>query len=151
MSITAIPNPSAINSRAIQRFLFATNRRVIDAILRLSPLPSMLKQDAVLNWYTEDANKYLILHLWGSNMTKHGYIKFLGTAGGRFVVAKQLRSSAGTFISAKGKNVIVDPGPGTLVRSAASRPRIDVSKLEQSFLRMPIWTTQTMSMCLLMQ
>jgi len=57
-------------------------------------------------------------------------IKVLGTAGARFVVAKQLRSSAGTFIRLNGKHVILDPGPGTLVRMAKSKPAIDVTKLD---------------------
>ncbi len=56
-------------------------------------------------------------------------IKFLGTAGARFVVAKQLRSSSGTYIEAAGKKIILDPGPGTLVRMAKSRPKIDVMKI----------------------
>ncbi len=62
------------------------------------------------------------------------YIKFLGTAGARFVVAKQLRSSGGTFICAEGKNIILDPGPGTLVRCASSRPPIDVTKVDALLL-----------------
>lgn len=62
------------------------------------------------------------------------FIKFLGTAGARFVMAKQIRSSAGTFISMKGKNIILDPGPGTLVRLAASKPKIDVDKLDAIIL-----------------
>ena len=61
-------------------------------------------------------------------------IKFLGTAGARFVVAKQLRSSAGTWISLEGKNVLLDPGPGTLVRCAKSRPRLDPAKLDAIIL-----------------
>ncbi len=61
-------------------------------------------------------------------------IKFLGTAGARFVVAKQLRSSAGTFIRLSGKNIILDPGPGTLVRMAKSKPAIDVTKLDAIIL-----------------
>jgi len=65
---------------------------------------------------------------------KEDYIKFLGTAGARFVVAKQLRASGGVFLSAKGKMLIIDPGPGTLVRCATSRPPIDVSKLEAIIL-----------------
>ena len=52
-------------------------------------------------------------------------IKFLGTAGARFVVLKQVRSSAGTFLSINGRGIILDPGPGTLVRCAASRPKIE--------------------------
>lgn len=61
-------------------------------------------------------------------------IKFLGTAGARFVVARQLRSSAGTFLRLSGKNIILDPGPGTLVRMAKSRPGIDVTKLDAIIL-----------------
>ena len=57
-------------------------------------------------------------------------IKFLGTAGARFVVARQLRSSAGTFIRIQGKSIVFDPGPGTLVRLAKSKPPIDVTKLD---------------------
>jgi len=61
-------------------------------------------------------------------------IKFLGTAGARFVVAKQLRSSAGTWITLEGKNVLLDPGPGTLVRCAKSRPPLDPTELDAIIL-----------------
>jgi phosphoribosyl 1,2-cyclic phosphodiesterase len=63
-------------------------------------------------------------------MLDKDFIKFLGTAGARFVVARQLRSSAGVFLSLKGSNIILDPGPGTLVRCASSRPPIDPGKLD---------------------
>lgn len=46
------------------------------------------------------------------------------------MVAKQLRSSAGTFIRIAGKRVVLDPGPGTLVRLAKSKPAIDATKLD---------------------
>jgi len=62
------------------------------------------------------------------------FIKFLGTAGARFVVAKQLRSSAGVYMRMEGKNIILDPGPGTLVRCAKSKPAIDVTKLDAIIL-----------------
>ncbi|MEW5806543.1 MAG: MBL fold metallo-hydrolase [Acidobacteriota bacterium] len=62
------------------------------------------------------------------------FIKFLGTAGARYVVAKQLRSSAGVFLNLKGKKIILDPGPGTLVRCAASKPKIDVAALDAVIL-----------------
>jgi ribonuclease BN (tRNA processing enzyme) len=62
------------------------------------------------------------------------FIKFLGTSGGRVVMARQLRSSAGVYISFKNKKIILDPGPGTLVRMAASRPRIDVEELDAIIL-----------------
>lgn len=57
------------------------------------------------------------------------FIKFLGTAGARFVVAKQLRASGGVYIEGKREKLILDPGPGTLVRCASSRPRVEVEKL----------------------
>ncbi len=57
-------------------------------------------------------------------------VKFLGTAGARYVMATQLRSSAGTYIEVNGKKIVLDPGPGTLVRMAKSRPRIPPSSLD---------------------
>jgi ribonuclease BN (tRNA processing enzyme) len=67
-------------------------------------------------------------------MKDQEFIKFLGTAGARFVMAKQLRSSAGVFLRMNGKSIILDPGPGTLVRCAKSRPPIDVAKLDAVIL-----------------
>jgi len=61
---------------------------------------------------------------------KTDFIKFLGTAGARFVMIKQLRASGGLWISYKGTNVLVDPGPGSIVRCAASKPKLDPSKLD---------------------
>jgi len=58
------------------------------------------------------------------------FLKFLGTAGARFVMIKQLRASGGLWISYKGTNVIIDPGPGSIVRCASSRPKLDPSKLD---------------------
>ncbi len=62
------------------------------------------------------------------------HIKFLGTAGARVVVAKQLRSSAGTFIQLDGTKILLDPGPGTLARMAGSKPALDASKLDAIIL-----------------
>jgi ribonuclease BN (tRNA processing enzyme) len=62
------------------------------------------------------------------------FIKFLGTAGARFVMIKQLRSSGGLWISSKGTNVLVDPGPGSIVRCAMSRPKLDPTKLDAIIL-----------------
>ena len=58
------------------------------------------------------------------------FIKFLGTAGARFVMINQLRASGGIWISYKGTNVLIDPGPGSIVRCAASKPRLDPTKLD---------------------
>jgi ribonuclease BN (tRNA processing enzyme) len=58
------------------------------------------------------------------------FIKFLGTAGSRFVVAKQLRASGGLWMRLAGQSVGVDPGPGALVKAYSSRPKLDPAKLD---------------------
>jgi phosphoribosyl 1,2-cyclic phosphodiesterase len=62
--------------------------------------------------------------------TVKNFLKFLGTAGARFVMIKQLRASGGIWISCSGTNVLIDPGPGSIVRCATSRPKLDPSKLD---------------------
>jgi len=62
------------------------------------------------------------------------WIKFLGTAGARFVVSKQLRSSGGIWMSLAGKEILVDPGPGTLVHCLKSRPKLNPGKLDAIIL-----------------
>ena len=56
-------------------------------------------------------------------------LKFLGTAGARFVMITQFRASAGTVLSLHGTNLLIDPGPGTLVKFTASRPKLNPAKL----------------------
>jgi len=58
------------------------------------------------------------------------WIKFVGTAGARFVVARQLRSSGGLWLSLQGVNLYMDPGPGALLRCLSSKPILDPTKLE---------------------
>lgn len=55
-------------------------------------------------------------------------IIFLGTAGARYVVAKQLRASAGTVININDSYLLLDPGPGTLVYLA--KRKIPIEKIE---------------------
>jgi len=57
-------------------------------------------------------------------------IKFLGTAGARFVVTKQLRKSGGLWITLDNTNVIIDPGPGSLVNCLSSRPKLNPKDLD---------------------
>jgi len=57
-------------------------------------------------------------------------LKFLGTSGARFVMIKQLRASGGLWLNLEGKNIVVDPGPGSLVRALSSKPKLDPSKLD---------------------
>ena len=58
------------------------------------------------------------------------FIKFVGTAGARFVVMKQLRSSGGVWMSVGQTNLYIDPGPGALVRCLHSKPKLDPSTLD---------------------
>ena len=58
------------------------------------------------------------------------FIKFLGTAGARFVVMKQLRASGGAWLSVGKTNLYIDPGPGALVRCLHSKPRLEPSFLD---------------------
>jgi phosphoribosyl 1,2-cyclic phosphodiesterase len=68
-------------------------------------------------------------------MEKEGnWIKFLGTAGARIVVAKQLRSSGGTWLHFQNTNLLLDPGPGSLVRALSSKPALDPSHLDAVIL-----------------
>jgi len=57
-------------------------------------------------------------------------IKFLGTGGGRFVVSRQLRKSGGIWISLDDTNIILDPGPGSLVRMLSSKPKLNPRSLD---------------------
>ena len=66
----------------------------------------------------------------GISLTAMAFIKFLGTAGARFVVTKQLRSSGGVWLSVGKTNLYIDPGPGALVRCLSSKPRLEPSILD---------------------
>lgn len=58
------------------------------------------------------------------------FIKFLGTGGARIVVARQLRSSAGIWLSVDNTNIYFDPGPGALVKCFSSKPKLDPTTLD---------------------
>jgi len=62
------------------------------------------------------------------------FIKFLGTAGARFVMLNQLRASGGIWLSLAGRNILLDPGPGALVRCLKSRPKLDPEGLDTVIL-----------------
>lgn len=44
-------------------------------------------------------------------------ITFLGTAGARFMVSRQLAASGGLWLSLNGTEILLDPGPGSIVQS----------------------------------
>lgn len=90
-------------------------------------------------WILSFEFKYLFLILKvmskiAKEKKQEDFMKFLGTAGARFVMIKQLRASGGIWVSCKGTNVLIDPGPGSIVRCAASRPKLDPSKLDAIIL-----------------
>ncbi len=62
------------------------------------------------------------------------FIKFLGTAGARFVMIKQLRASGGMWFEINDTRMLVDPGPGCLVRVNKSRPPLKISHLDAIFV-----------------
>ncbi len=59
---------------------------------------------------------------------------FLGTAGTRFNVINQTRSSGGMVASIEGVQVAIDPGPGALVKICSLRPTVDPNRIEALFL-----------------
>ena len=73
---------------------------------------------------------YALLIIFFENSEQMNKIKFLGTAGGRFVVSKQLRKSGGLWISLDDTNLLIDPGPGSLVRCLSSKPKLDPRELD---------------------
>ena len=59
-------------------------------------------------------------------------ITFLGTAGARLMVANQILASGGLWLNLAGVELLLDPGPGTLVQ--ASKRKLRASKLEAIIL-----------------
>ncbi|MDP8260681.1 MAG: MBL fold metallo-hydrolase [Candidatus Gygaella obscura] len=57
-------------------------------------------------------------------MKQNNFIKFLGTAGARFVTISQLRASGGIWIRYQNTNILIDPGPGSLVKALEARPKL---------------------------
>lgn len=63
-----------------------------------------------------------------------GFIKFLGTAGSRFVTIRQFRASAGIWVNFEGTNLVIDPGPGSIVKCNSSKPKLDPCGLDAIIL-----------------
>ncbi|MEW6685298.1 MAG: MBL fold metallo-hydrolase [Candidatus Edwardsbacteria bacterium] len=61
-------------------------------------------------------------------------IVFLGTGGARIVVFKQIRASGGIWLELDDTNLLLDPGPGSLVRIINSKHKLDPTKLEAIIL-----------------
>ncbi|MFA5309179.1 MAG: MBL fold metallo-hydrolase [Dehalococcoidales bacterium] len=59
-------------------------------------------------------------------------ITFLGTAGARFMVSKQLAASGGLWLNLNGTEAIIDPGPGSIVQCA--KRKLNPEKLDAVIL-----------------
>jgi ribonuclease BN (tRNA processing enzyme) len=59
-------------------------------------------------------------------------ITFLGTAGARFMVSRQLAASGGIWLSLNGTEILVDPGPGSIVQS--TKRKLNAEKLSAIIL-----------------
>jgi phosphoribosyl 1,2-cyclic phosphodiesterase len=59
-------------------------------------------------------------------------ITFLGTAGARFVMIRQFLASGGAWLNLGGTQIVLDPGPGSLVQ--ATRRKLDATKLDAIIL-----------------
>jgi ribonuclease BN (tRNA processing enzyme) len=52
-------------------------------------------------------------------------ITFLGTAGARIMVANQIQASGGMWLNLAGTEILIDPGPGSIVQSTKRKLRAD--------------------------
>ncbi len=59
-------------------------------------------------------------------------LTFLGTAGARVMVSKQLLASGGIWLELEGGQILIDPGPGSIVQ--ATKRKLDAAKLNAIFL-----------------
>lgn len=59
---------------------------------------------------------------------------FLGTAGTRFAMIRQMRASGGMWFHSSNFNFCIDPGPGALVHACEMRPVTDPEKLDAILL-----------------
>ncbi len=52
-------------------------------------------------------------------------ITFLGTAGARFMVISQILASGGLWLNSNGTEILIDPGPGSIVHSTKRKFKAD--------------------------
>jgi ribonuclease BN (tRNA processing enzyme) len=62
-----------------------------------------------------------------SESTSADTITFLGTAGARFMVSRQLAASGGLWLNLSGTQILLDPGPGSIVQS--TKRKLNAEKL----------------------
>lgn len=62
------------------------------------------------------------------------FIRYLGTAGTRFVMLSQERASGGIWFSYGGIHGVIDPGPGSLVQICSATPPLNAMDIEAVLL-----------------
>jgi ribonuclease BN (tRNA processing enzyme) len=62
-----------------------------------------------------------------NDSTSSDTITFLGTAGARFMVSRQLAASGGLWLNLSGTQILLDPGPGSIVQS--TKRKLNAEKL----------------------
>ncbi len=62
------------------------------------------------------------------------FLRFLGTAGARFTIMRQLRASGGLWLQLDEQAFSIDPGPGALVRICEAQPPLDTLDLSAILL-----------------
>ena len=67
-----------------------------------------------------------------NDSTSADTITFLGTAGARFMVSRQLAASGGLWLNLSGTQILLDPGPGSIVQS--TKRKLNAEKLSAIIL-----------------
>jgi ribonuclease BN (tRNA processing enzyme) len=67
-----------------------------------------------------------------NHITPAETIIFLGTAGARFMVSRQLAASGGLWLNLGGTEILIDPGPGCIVQS--TKRKLNAEKLSAIIL-----------------
>ncbi len=66
--------------------------------------------------------------------TNKNFLLFLGTSGARYATIKQLRRSTGIWIRFGKTNILIDPGPGTLINILNSKQGLNPEELDAIIL-----------------
>jgi ribonuclease BN (tRNA processing enzyme) len=67
----------------------------------------------------------IVIPIMNNSIPSTDTITFLGTAGARFMVTRQLAASGGMWLNLGGTEILVDPGPGSLVQSTKRKLRAE--------------------------
>lgn len=78
-----------------------------------------------MSFLSKTVNKYILKKEYPEN-----FFKYIGTAGSRFSMMKQIRSTGGIWFSYGGITGVIDPGPGSLFNICRAVPDLDPNSLD---------------------